>query len=311
MIAGATQERTAARARFERERAIYLELRKLWKLDPERYCHQRLGLHPTWQQKKVLDAIKEPGSKVSVRSGHGIGKDAIAAGIILWFIETHDYSRCACTAPSAHQLRDILWGELAKWMRRSDRISIRHIDHPVTRMRNLFKLNQNTLHDQGAPLEWYAIARTARKENPEALQGLHASDVDIDESGESATKLGDASLLFVVDEASGVDDVVFEVAEGALSSPDSRVLMIGNATRNTGYFAASHKHRRQEYTCLHFKSSESPLVDADFRDGLVRRFGEDSNVVRVRADGEFPKQDDDTLISVEDTEMALSRDYDP
>lgn len=300
-----------ARLRFERERDLYLEIRKLWKLDPERYCRQRLGLNPTWQQRKVLEAIREPGSKVSVRSGHGIGKDAIAAGIIWWFIECHDFSRCACTAPSSHQLRDILWGELAKWKRRSDQIFGRNRDHPTTYLGNLFKLTQDALQDHGSPLEWYAIARTARKENPEALQGLHASDLDIDEAGESITSQGDAALLFVLDEASGIDDVIFEVAEGALSSPDSRVLMIGNPTRNTGYFAASHKHRRQEYKCFHFRSEDSPLVDPDFRAGLVRRFGEGSNVVRVRADGEFPLQDDDALISVEQAEAALYREYDP
>lgn len=300
-----------ASSKFEAERGAYLELRKLWKEDPERYCRQRLGLNPTWQQQKVLDAIKNPGAKVSVRSGHGIGKDAIAAGIIWWFMEVHDYPRCACTAPSAHQLRDILWGELAKWKRRADKISL-NSDH-MSRfwLDNLFKVNQNSVQDLESPLEWYAIARTARKENPEALQGLHASDLDIDDSGQYATTSGDASLLFVIDEASGVPDIIFEVAEGALSSTDSRVLMLGNPTRNTGYFAASHKHRRQDFTTLHFKSSESPLVDSDFRDGLVRRFGEESNVVRVRSDGEFPKQDDDTLISIESTEAAITREYNP
>jgi hypothetical protein len=305
------QTKANANLNFEAERESYLQLRHLWKDDPERYCRQRLGLNPTWQQQKVLDAIKRPGAKVSVRSGHGIGKDAIAAGIIWWFMEVHDFPRCACTAPSAHQLRDILWGELAKWKRRADRISASSGHMSRFWLDSLFQVNQNSIQDLESPLEWYAIARTARKENPEALQGLHASDLDIDESGKSATSRSDTSLLFIIDEASGVPDIIFEVAEGALSSTDSRVLMLGNPTRNTGYFAASHKHRRQDFTALHFKSSDSPLVDADFRDGLVRRFGEDSNVVRVRSDGEFPKQDDDTLISIEWAEAALNREYNP
>jgi len=305
------QAKVNANLSFEAECEAYLQLRHLWKDDPERYCRQRLGLNPTWQQQKILDAIKRPGAKVSVRSGHGIGKDAIAAGIIWWFMEVHDFPRCACTAPSAHQLRDILWGELAKWKRRADKISASNGHMSRFWLDSLFQVNQNSIQDLESPLEWYAIARTARKENPEALQGLHASDLEIDESGKSSTSRSDTSLLFVLDEASGIPDIIFEVAEGALSSTDSRVLMLGNPTRNTGYFAASHKHRRQDFIALHFRSSESPLVDADFRDGLVRRFGEDSNVVRVRSDGEFPKQDDDTLIAIEHAEAALLREYDP
>ena len=85
------------------------------------------------------------------------------------------------------------------------------------------------------------------------------------------------------------------MAEGALASPNSSLLMGGNPTRGTGYFANSHKHNRGDYTTLHFRSSDSPLVAKDYRDGLVRKFGEGWNVVRVRADGEFPRADDDTL----------------
>jgi hypothetical protein len=50
--------------------------------------------------------------------------------------------------------------------------------------------------------------------------------------------------MFVIDEAAGVSDRVFEVAEGALASPNSSLLMGGNPTRGTGYFANSHKQNR-------------------------------------------------------------------
>ena len=114
-----------------------------------------------------------------------------------------------------------------------------------------------------------------------------------------------------MDEACGVQDIIFEVAEGALASPNSSLLMGGNPTRSTGYFAASHKQNRADYTCLHFRSSDSPLVAKGYRDGLVRKFGEGSNVVRVRADGEFPRADDDTLIPLDLVEAAISRERDP
>lgn len=146
------------------------------------------------------------------------------------------------------------------------------------------------------------MARTARPENPDALQGFHASNIRISDDGlaivEDYNGAARSQIMFVIDEAAGVSDKVFEVAEGALSSPNSSLLMGGNPTRGTGYFAASHKQNRADYTTLHFKSSESPLVGKDYRDRLVRKFGEGSNVVRVRADGDFPQSDDDTTYSL-------------
>jgi phage terminase large subunit len=267
----------------------YLALRTLWQTSPALYVHQRFGAEPTWQQAQILDAIMPVGAKVSVRSGHGIGKSSTAAWVVSWFLETHDFAKVPCTAPSSHQLRDILWGELSKWRRKADELSESRGDHRRFWLSNLFRLINDSLVDPSAH-EWGAFARTARKENPEALQGFHATN-----------------LLFVLDEASGIVEEVFEAAEGALSTPGARVLMLGNPTRNAGTFADSHRHNRSEYTALHFRSQDSPLVDPGYRDRLVRKWGEGSNVVRVRADGDFPRQEDDILISLELTEPCLTR----
>src|SRR3974377_2422456 len=74
-----------------------------------------------------------------------------------------------------------------------------------------------------------------------------------------------------------------------------------------GYSPPSHKQNRAEFTTLHFRSSDSPLVAQGYRPGLVRKFGEGSNVVRVRADGGFPRADDDTLIPLDLVEAAIQR----
>ena len=173
------------------------------------------------------------------------------------------------------------------------------------------QVTQDKIFARGAPKEWFAVARTSRPETPDALQGFHASDIRVSDDGRSIIEtLNDTTrgqIMFVIDEAAGVSDRVFEVAEGALASPNSSLLMGGNPTRGTGYFAASHKQNRADYTTLHFRSGESPLVGKDYRDGLVRKFGEGSNVVRVRADGDFPKADDDTLIPLDLVEAAIQR----
>src|SRR5215468_3620317 len=119
------------------------------------------------------------------------------AWTIFWHLETHDYGKIPCTAPSSHQLRDILWGELSKWRRHADQQSAALGIPPRFWLSTLFKLVTDGLYDPSAK-EWGAFARTARRENPEALQGFHATN-----------------LLYVIDEASGVPEEIFEAAEGA------------------------------------------------------------------------------------------------
>ena len=294
---------------FQRDQEAYGVLRERWRHDPERYVRERLGLKPTWQQRKILEAIQPPGAKVTVRSGHGIGKSGGAVGSLLWFIETRDFPKIPCTAPTAHQLKDVLWAEIAKWIRNADTVSARRGDHPRFWLGNLFTITNERLYDPSAKGEWFAVARTSSRDNPDALQGFHASNLEVSDDGTAAEQrdaADDGHILFIVDEASGVVDDVFEVAEGALSSHGSRLLMLGNATKNKGYFADSHKKNRGEYTTLHFRSSDSPLVAPDFREKLVRKWGEGSNIVRVRADGDFPKQDDDVLIPIDAAEASLA-----
>jgi hypothetical protein len=250
---------------------------------------QRFGSAPTAQQAAILEAIAPAGAKVSVRSGHGIGKSAAAAWCVCWHLECFDFAKVPCTAPTGHQLKDVLWGELSKWRRAADRQSEARGDHPRLWLSRLFRLTSDSLYDPGAR-EWAALARTARPTNPDALQGFHA-----------------AHLLFVLDEASGIAEPIFEVAEGALTTASARVLMLGNPTRTSGTFYASHHKDRGAWTALHFRSQDSPLAPAGYRERLVKRWGEGSNVVRVRADGEFPTQADDLLISLELTEPALTR----
>lgn len=295
----------------ESELAEYLALRDEWAKDCVLYARVRLGMNPSWQQAEIMRAATEPGSKVTVRSGHGIGKSAALAAIIWWMLETQPSPKIVATAPTAAQLYQILWSEITKWSRKSDEWSRRIGLNPTLWLSALFSVNSEAVRDRGAPREVFCVARTANK--PDALQGFHASNLEISEDGKSVVSSDESSsLLFVLEEASGIDDLIFEVAEGALSSKGSRLLMAGNPTRNTGYFARSHKQDRGSFTApLHFRSGDSPLTDPDYRAKLVKKFGEGSNVVRVRADGEFPKQDDDALIPFEAVEAAIDRVIEP
>ena len=159
------------------------------KKDPVFFVQKVLGGEPTVQQVLLLEAAGRPGAKVSVRSGHGTGKTTALAWLVLWFLCTRRNAKVPCTAPTQAQLRDVLWAEVGKWRERMPEW-----------WRDQVKVSTNRVEVTGAERSQFAVARTAKPENPDALQGFHADE-----------------LLFIIDEASGVYNKVFEVARGALS----------------------------------------------------------------------------------------------
>jgi len=134
---------------------------------------------------------------------------------------------------------------------------------------------------------WFAVARTARKEAPEALQGFHGDD-----------------LMFIVDEASGVPPEVFEVAQGALTKKNVISVMTGNPTRLSGEFYRSHHQERHLWKTFHFSSEDSPLVSSDYPARVAKKYGKDSDVYRVRVKGDFPLSESDTFIPLPWVEQA-------
>lgn len=233
----------------------------------------------TEQQKDFLMAMAEPGAKVSVKAGHGVGKSTVFSWLVLWFLCCYKDVKIPCTAPSGHQLEDVLWAEIAKWHEKM---------HPW--FKQSIKVKSDRVEVVGLEKNQFAVARTARRENPDALQGFHADNI-----------------LFLIDEASGVDEKVFEVARGALSTPSARVAMAANPTQTTGYFYQSHHLNREHWTRFTFSCLDSPLVDPSYAKEIAEEYGEDSDMYRVRVLGEFPNASIMQLIPNDLVDAAMAR----
>jgi hypothetical protein len=115
-------------------------------------------------------------------------------------------------------------------------------------------------------------------------------------------------VLLVADEASGIDEAVYEAAGGSMSSPGAITLLIGNPTRSTGFFWRCHMMERDRWFTMRVSSADSPRVSKSFVEELEHRYGLDSNAYRVRVLGEFPSADADTLISASLVDSAMLRD---
>lgn len=252
----------------------------MWTEEERRRFPQLLA---TWQI-EANDAFSR-GDRIAIRSGHGVGKTTWISLCILGYMATHLPCKIPVTANRQDQLSDVIWSELKYWHKRL---------HPA--IRNLIEVTSDKIAWKSDPDMGFAVARTARKESPEAFQGFHSKH-----------------LLFVADEASGIDDVIFEVGQGAMSTAGAKTILTGNPTRTSGYFYnAFHKNRKRWWTrrvsCLECIEEGVPWVSKDYPEEVADEFGLESNVYRYRVLGEFAKEDDDSVIPLHEIEASVGRD---
>jgi hypothetical protein len=235
------------------------------------------------QQLAFLRALPSQ-KRISIRSGHGTGKDASAAWAVLWFLSTRVNSKVVCTAPTARQLVDILWSEISKWARDSA-------------IQEEFIIQSEKIFHKSAPREWWARSvspsvKADPADQAETLAGFHGDH-----------------LLIVVDEASGVEDPVFIPIEGALTQEDNRVMLIGNPTKNKGYFHDTQFHTEisKQWYRLHWDSRDSENVKPEYPTYMANKYGLDSNVFRIRVAGEPPLEDERTLIPLWWAEQCIGK----
>ena len=113
------------------------------------------------------------------------------------------------------------------------------------------------------------------------------------------------------EEASGIPDVVFQVGEGAMSTEGAKTVMCGNPTRSEGFFYESHHGQRHRWKAMTVSCHDATTVSEQFLEGMKEKYGEDSNVYRVRVLGQFPTQSDDVLLPLYLVEEATKRDIEP
>jgi len=242
------------------------------------------------QEAAVVDKIG-----MSIQSGKGTGKDAFCAWAILWFLVCFPHPRVPCLGPTQHQMRDVLWGEIAKWMRHSAQHhrlanSAFIIDEWLT-----WQTDRVYYTDYGGR-EWYAVSRTA---NPRA---------SAEEQRETLSGFHEDYLMVVADEAASIPDVVFEQLETTLTGKVNFCLVVFNPTRRTGFAIETQTRERKRWLCLQWNAEESTIVSRESIEYKARKFGRTSNQFRVTVLGLPPKADSDALIPYEHVIECVDRD---
>lgn len=256
---------------------FFIQRIPLYQQDPVLYFNEVLNFYPDeWQEEGAYSVRDNP--RTSIKSGQGVGKTADTSGIGLWWLSCFEDAKVVATAPTRRQLNDILWSEMAKWINKS----------PL--LQAILSKTKTYIYMNGAEDTWFAVAVASSR--PENIAGFHADN-----------------LLFIVDEASGVDDSIIETINGTLTGDHNRLLMLGNPTKAEGAFYESHTVDRSLYYCMTVNAELSSRTNKENIKAMERKYGRDRNVFRVRVLGEFPVEGNDIVIPIGMVENSIMTDW--
>ena len=216
-------------------------------------------------------------------SGHGVGKSACVSWVIKWALETKPDTRGVVTANTETQLKTKTWSELGKW-------------HHMSITKELFKLTATALFHPEYERTWRIDMVPWSERNTEAFAGLHNQG---------------RRILVVYDEASAIPDVIWETTEGALTDKDTQILWLvfGNPTRNTGRFKDCFEGGAFSQF-WHSRQVDSRQVSFTNKEQIAKwisAYGDDSDFVRIRVYGMFPRVGEMEFFNAEDVQAAANR----
>lgn len=283
---------------------------QLWRQDPLSFARDVFHFRPSNQQTKFLkelgkivsakclvdeghqDTMTEEQKQyarkrgISIRSGKGTGKDACVSIVVWWFLFCFNESKTFLVAPSADNLKSNLIAEMSKWM-------TRRIDgEPACLITSELELMSMGARMRNASPEqqknWFVAGQTAGPNMPadkqlEVFHGKHSR-----------------YMMFVMDEASGIPDPVFQPLDTTLTDPVNFIILLWNPTRRSGFAYDTHfGNERQFWIPLHWSAEESDLITPDQIEYLRTKYGVESSEYRVSVLGEPPASDQDSLIPYE------------
>ena len=260
----------------------------LWRINPVWFATNELGVSPWEKQRTILKALAKH-NRVAVRSCNGSGKTFTAALATIWWLMAHDEAIVITTAPTERQVKELLWRELRSiHFRNRDLIGgkITSSRLEISNRRYAFGFSTNTA---------------------ERFQGFHHENI-----------------LIIVDEASGVDEFIFDAISGVMTTSNAKILMIGNPTNLAGTFYDAFHKNRNRWETIHISAFDTPafakgneelvvpgMATADWADTIAQDHGTESQTYQIRVLGQFPSQANDTLIPLKHIEAAVNRPAEP
>lgn len=289
-----------------------------WRRDWNKFATDVFGVYLDQDQRKILSAIQNF-QRVSVASGTARGKDFVAALAALCFlyltprwdeigIEMLSNTKVILSAPTDRQITNIMTPEFTKLYLRAIH---RGIDLPGRLVGNDIRTDYK---------EWFLTGFKADDKSPEAWSGMHADNI-----------------FFILTEATGIADLIYDAIEGNMQG-NSKLLLVFNPNISVGYAASSQRsprfkkfrlssltapnvmERRMlipgqvdyewvkdkiDHWCARITEAEQNVLEADFQwEGQWYR---PSDLFRIKVLGLFPRVSEGVLIPREWIDLAVLR----
>lgn len=269
--------------------------------DPVGFFRDVLGIELWSRQAEIANALL-CSEQVAAKTGHKIGKSLLASGLAYWWACTRPGSLVIITAPSAEQVKDIIWKEM-RLLHKRIRETVGGV-MPLDPMTGLHMANGS-------------IVKGLATNTPERVAGR---------SGQS--------VFVIIDEASGYPDVLYEALETSAAGGDdnlegageAKILAIGNPTQTSGWFFDIFRTANPDWSRHTVSSEETPnvlaandnggahrvvpgLATKSFIDKLRRKYGPDPDthpIYMVRVKGLYPERSSNSVVALRDVDEATS-----
>lgn len=287
-VMGINEENGFSMSNQQREAAVQLG----------RFVEAKFAVHDGVATEEEKELASHLG--LSIRAGKGVGKDAMAAWLVHWFLCCFPRPKIPCLGPNSHQINTVLWAEITKWhsMRNKYGEFIFHDD-----FRENIVIDSRKVYWAGPEVktpgkEWFAIPKTVQKSAKEsdmanALGGIHED-----------------YMLAVFDEAAGIHNIVFESIENTLTGFMNIPFLIFNPNTTSGFAYDTHFDAKvsKQWIKIHWSGEESSNVTEGYLEKMRFKYGKDSDNYRVYVLGEPPRGEDDALIPFEWVQKAIDKD---
>jgi len=258
----------------EKKVAILLHM---YKNDPLLAMNQLFQVTPDPQQELLILAAHKEGARVAVKSAQGAGKTSTLVWLTLYFLLTLEDCRVLITSPSSQQLRRVFHSELLKWHDKMPQI-----------FKDFFEITIEKVSIRGKAFQMANLV-TASADNEESLQGGHAKN-----------------YVILADEASAIEENVFDVLQGTLGTgTGGRFIMTANPIRNSGRFYEVFHNDKAAWELQTFSAFNSAQINPSWIAEMADFYGEDSDRYKVRVLAEFPRASEEQFIPVDIVEEAI------
>jgi len=256
-----------------------------------------LKSHYWSKQIEIIDAIFEH-QRVSVKACHSSTKTFTASDIALAFLLLRYPAKVITTAPTFHQVHNLLWSEIrSKWNR-----------YLADEMGDVECLQTRIEIDP----DWFMVGISPRL--AVNFTGFHQ-----------------ANVLIIMDEAPGVSEEIVEGAETLMASGNAHMLKIGNPVDSSGHFYEDFRSSRTHRISIGYKDTpnftdlqpdldpidvnlpehiKSELIQPEWVENRKEVWGEDSPLFQSRCNGDFPDYDGG-IIPLRLCEESIAREVTP